>query len=293
MKKANVRNILEISRKSKWSVDDFNWDEPLSDDLDDKTKKKLGTAFLYISGIERLGAAAFRIHAKNVDSKDAAKVFEIFAEDEVRHADAELAMAKRLGLQWKDLPWSARRMFKLLQKDIESLPNKEIGRWLHNVNCSSIMFFEFGLDAIVLPVLKEMTNDKLQKRVWEKIDKDESRHLAMDYWLIENRYSRNKENKKNPVEEPLSSNLKLSYQKALLPAFLAARMVYVVPGFLPFVRLASKLPIKKEYIQDYMQRVEDVPKVAPHAMEVKSYRIRVKLIKKMLGGFVEDPMPIV
>jgi len=290
MKKANVRNILEISNKSKWSVDDFNWDQPLSDDLDDKTKKVLGIAFLYISGIERLGAAAFRIHARNVDSKDAAKLFEIFAEDEERHADAELAMAKRLGVQWKDLPWSARRMFKLLQKDIESLPDKEIGRWLHNVNCSSIMFFEFGLDAIVLPILKEMTNDKLQNQVWEKIDKDESRHLAMDYWLIENRYARDKKNKKNPVEEPFLSSLKLSYQKALLPAFLAARMVYVVPGFLPFVQLAFKLPIKKEYIQDYMQRIEEVPKVAPHAMEVKSYRVRAKLIKKMLSGFVEEPV---
>lgn len=290
MKKANVRNILEISRKSKWSLEDFNWDHPLSDDLDDKTKKDLGTAFLYISGIERLGAAAFRIHARNVDNKDAAKLFEIFAEDEERHADAELAMAKRLGLQWKDLPWSARRMFKLLQKDIESLPDKEIGRWLHNVNCSSIMFFEFGLDAIVLPILKEMTNDELQNQVWEKIDKDESRHLAMDYWLIENRYARDMKNKKKPVEEPFLSNLKLSYQKALLPAFLAARMVYVVPGFLPFTQLAFKLPIKKEYIQDYIQRVDEVPKVAPHAMEVKSYRVRAKLIKKMLSGFVENPV---
>ncbi len=288
MKKANVRNILEISKKSKWSLEDFNWEQPLSDDLDDKTKKDLGTAFLYISGIERLGAAAFRIHAKNVDNKDAAKLFEIFAEDEERHADAELAMAKRLGVQWKDLPWSARRVFKLLQKDIESLPDKEIGRWLHNVNCSSIMFFEFGLDAIVLPVLKEMTNDKLQNQVWEKIDKDESRHLAMDYWLIENRYARDLKNKKKPVEEPFLSNLKLSYQKALLPAFLAARMVYIVPGFLPFARLAFKLPIKREYIQDYMQRVEDVPKVALHAMEVRSYRVRDNLIKKMLSGFVPE-----
>jgi len=219
MKKANVRNILEISNKSKWSVDDFNWDQPLSDDLDDKTKKVLVIAFLYISGIERLGAAAFRIHARNVDSKDAAKLFEIFAEDEERHADAELAMAKRLGVQWKDLPWTARRMFKLLQKDIESLPDKEIGRWLHNVNCSSIMFFEFGLDAIVLPILKEMTNDKLQNQVWEKIDKDESRHLAMDYWLIENRYARDKKNKNNPVEEPFFSSFNLQLSEGIFARF--------------------------------------------------------------------------
>lgn len=288
MKKANVRNILEISKKSKWSVDDFDWDQPLSDDLDDKAKKNLGTAFLYISGIERLGAAAFRIHAKNVNNKDAAKVFEIFSEDEERHADAELAMAKRLGVEWKDLPWTARRMFKLLKKDIESLPEKEIGRWLHNVNCSSIMFFEFGLDAIVLPVLKDMTDDELQDKVWAKIDKDESRHLAMDYWLIENRYARDKKNKNNPVEESFRSNFNLQFQKALLPAFLAARMVYVVPGFLPFAKVAFKLPMKREYLQNYMKRVEQVPKAAPHAMEVKSYRVRAKLITKLLGGYAEE-----
>ena len=285
MKKTDVKNILKIAKQSTWSVEDFNWDEPLSKDLDEKSKKLLGTAFLYISGIERLGASAFRIHSKNVNDENAAELFELFAQDEERHAEAELAMAKRLGYEWKDLPWSARRMFKLLQKDLESLPEKEIGRWIHNVNCSSIMFFEFGLDSVVLPILKDMTSDNLQKKVWAKIDKDESRHLAMDYWLIENRYERNKERKENPVKDSLLSDIRLASQKALLPAFIAARMVYVVPGFIPFVRVGLEIPMKREYLENYMKKVEQVPKSAPHAMEVKSYRVRANLVNRLLGRF--------
>ncbi len=288
MKKTDVKNILKLAKRSTWSVDDFEWDEPLSKDLDKRSKELLGMAFLYISGIERLGASVFRIHSKNVNDEDAAELFELFAQDEERHADAELAMAKRLGYEWKDLPWTARRSFKLLQKDLESLLEKEIGRWIHNVNCSSIMFFEFGLDSVVLPVLKDMTNDKLQKKVWAKIDKDESRHLAMDYWLIENRYERNQERKENPVEGSLMSDIRLVGQKALLPAFIAARMVYLVPGFLPFVRVGMKLPMRREYFENYMKKVNQVPKSAPHAMEVKSYRVRASLIKRFLGRYSEE-----
>jgi len=52
--------------------------------------------------------------------------------------------------------------------------------------------------------------------------------------------------------------------------------------------VAFKLPMNREYLQNYIKRVEQVPKAAPHAMEVKSNRVRAKLITKLLGGYAEE-----
>ena len=59
---------------------------------------------LFTAGLERQAAKIFELNAHYITDKRAKQIFELFAIDENRHAEAEIRLARRLGVRWKDLP---------------------------------------------------------------------------------------------------------------------------------------------------------------------------------------------
>ncbi|MBV1881909.1 MAG: hypothetical protein KUG82_09765 [Pseudomonadales bacterium] len=278
----NIQNILDSSIRQKWSVSDFDWDSPVEmDDVSLKQQKNLGRVLLFISGIERVGAEFFRIHADYVDDPVASQLFNVFAEDEERHADAELEMAKRLGVKWMDLPWITRLTFKVIQRDLNNIRNSKYGSSVHRLGSTMILFAELGLDGIVMPTLRNGMNEPLQDQVWKRIDQDERRHIAMDYWLIENRYERNVahiiQNAGNSRKLPSIKNLRIPF--SLLSSVVTP--IIVIPGFLMVGGPAATMPVQAKFFKNYWELVKNVPKRAPHAPQVASYSAPTAFIKNI------------
>lgn len=278
----DLDHVLEATRKGQWSIDDFDWSRPL-EGAEHLARQELWDAALMIvftAGLERQAAKIFGLCAKYVDDPRAKEIYRLFEIDETRHADAEMLMAKRYGVGWKDLPLPVRVMFRYLRGNFER-PTQD----LYEFTSAQIILFEIGLDAILIPALKTMISDPLQAEVFRRIDIDESRHLAMDYWLLERRGLKIEE-MGNPYGRitlagapEVVRRLTRSWRRIM------TGMVLLPFGFTTMFRTAmtmTKRMVDPDRQEKYWNRVNAVPERAPHAMNLPQYRMGVEFQKKVM-----------
>jgi len=281
-KPINLETLLEVAKRGQWSVHDFDWSTPVQDRIawSSRKKKLLGRMLLMTAGFERLGVDAFMIHAKHTDDKVAKTIFQLIALDEQRHADAEVELAKRLGVIWGDLPSPVRLMFKRFGQDIRSASRKPISRLLHEFAASGVPVAELALDTLLLPALKKMSDDSLLMEVFKLIDRDEARHIAMDYWLLEEK-ARIQQQDKTP------GNMKKGGEK--IP-FRLSSIVAAAVGLIVFSWSVRDSALAGEDFKAYWDRLLKVPDKAPHSMEVKSFRNTVRFLESSVDFFARRPL---
>ncbi len=272
----NLDHLLETSKKGQWSPGDLDWDTPLqgAERLSRRERDLLGLVLLFTAGVEKLGAHAFRVNARNSHDPVVRELFEIIAGDEDRHAEAETRLAGRLGVEWEELPPFLRLSFRLLSRDLRRLQGKR-SRIFHEIVGTQIILFELGLDALWSPTIKEMLQDPFQNEVIRLIDRDEARHLAMDYWLLEQKgqgYQRTR----------------LSARKILrnLPVRLQSAAIGMA-AFLVFFWTVRDLDIKSERFDDYWNRVLAIREKAPNSGRFPPHRDTVTAIKQAVEFFSE------
>lgn len=271
----NLDRILEATRRGQWSVDDFDWSRPLegTEHLTKREKRDAGMALVFVAGLERQAARVFALCAEYTDDPRAREIYRLFEVDEQRHAAVELRMAARLGVHWRDQSLPVRWMFKTLAKNFDP-PSRAV----HEVSAATILLFELALDSILIPALKELIDDSLQAEVFRRIDLDESRHLAMDYWLLDEKgaYFQGRELREVLEEELGRSSLRQRVQGRLA---LWKTMVAFIVGFgansLAMRSLSKNLNDPKKF-EKYLSRVNAVPKKAPRALDVPGYRMGLK-----------------
>ncbi|MCW5829280.1 MAG: hypothetical protein KIT79_08180 [Deltaproteobacteria bacterium] len=270
----NIEHLLDLSKKGQWSVKDYDWATPIrdTDDLGPRERRMLGLVFLFTAGVEKLGAEAFRINAKNTRDSDVRELFEIIASDEDRHAAAETLLAERLGVEWEDLSPLIRMAFKKLSRDLRQMQDcpSRASRVFHEIVGTQIILFELALDALWSPTIKEMMRDPFQDEIIRLIDRDESRHLAMDYWLLDQKglgYHR-----ANLSPAGILLNLPIRLPSALLGG----------TAFLTFFWKMRSLNINSARFQDYWDRVIDIPTKAPNARCFPVHRNTVEILQQTI-----------
>jgi len=271
----NLDRLLESTRNGQWDVDDFDWSAPLegADGLSKRQKREAGMALAFTAGLERQAARVFALCAEYADDPVAAQIYRLFEADELRHAEAELRLAKRYGVEWSDQPWPVRWMFRELKKNFEP-PN----RGTHEVSSATIVLFELALDSILIPALKERVNDPLQSQVFRRIDIDESRHLAMDYWLLERKGEKfDGRELADVLQEEFGTPPWRDRARGQYRLYLT--MVAFLVGFgvngLMLKDLRKELQDPKK-IAKYLRRVAAIPGKAPLAMKAPAYRMGLK-----------------
>jgi hypothetical protein len=273
----DLDRMLETTREGQWSVDEFDWSQPLqgADGLSRKQRREAGLALLFTAGLERQAARIFRLNAQFVEDERAKQIYELFYDDEMRHAEAEIRLARRYDTEWEHLPFPVRWMFKTLEKNFDEADL----RGVHELSSATIVLFELALDSLLIPALKEKSSDELQAAVFRRIDIDESRHLAMDYWLLDEKGKvyqgrsieelfRARHGRDRSLRERIAGNYKmLRVLVALLAGF----------GTLDFVAPSMReSTMKPELMGKYLRRVRAIEKKAPHAMEVATFRTGLK-----------------
>ena len=86
----DLDRMLELTRRGQWSVDDIDWDTPLqgAEALDARKKYEAGLQLLFTAGLERQAATVFLLCVDYVDDDRAKKIYALFHDDELRHAEA-------------------------------------------------------------------------------------------------------------------------------------------------------------------------------------------------------------
>ena len=171
--------MLAKCTRDQWSIDDLDW-SLASPTLPRDKEEAVVQAFVDMSGIELLAGALFEVQRKKTTDPTLKNIFATFVADENRHA----AVAARLATHYNVHRYRAytesaaltrfRPHFLALVADT----SPEIAN-------AYITSGELILDVALLRSLDDYVADDMSHRAMHLINRDESRHIAVDFHMTE------------------------------------------------------------------------------------------------------------
>jgi hypothetical protein len=172
--------LVKISERQ-WALADIDWDAPGAEQITAQQWPGLKSFMADLVWIENVGARGFAAMANMAPTQTLADIYRYFHAEEQRHANAELALMRRWGmLEGEDLPEpnvNIRMAIEWLDRYADDMPLSVLG--------TVIPMLEVALDGALLKFLLDEVKDPVCHQVFEKINADESRHLAVDFQVLE------------------------------------------------------------------------------------------------------------
>ncbi|OBK49012.1 reductase [Mycobacterium kubicae] len=173
--------MLAKIKDRQWALADIDWDAPGAETIRPEFRPKLKAFMADLCWIENIGARGFAALAKKAPNATVAEIYRYFHAEEQRHANAELALMKRWGmLDDGELPEpnvNIRLAIQWLDTYSDSMPLSVLG--------TVIPMLEVALDGALLKFLLDTVEDPVCHQVFEKINNDESRHIAVDFAVLD------------------------------------------------------------------------------------------------------------
>ncbi|OBJ48108.1 reductase [Mycobacterium sp. 1423905.2] len=173
--------MLAKIKDRQWALADIDWDAPGAETIRPEFRSKLKAFMADLCWIENIGARGFAALAKKAPNATLAEIYRYFHAEEQRHANAELALMKRWGmLDDGELPEpnvNIRLAIQWLDTYSDSMPLSVLG--------TVIPMLEVALDGALLKFLLDTVEDPVCHQVFEKINNDESRHIAVDFAVLD------------------------------------------------------------------------------------------------------------
>ncbi|CAN5912541.1 hypothetical protein BH11MYX3_BH11MYX3_44100 [soil metagenome] len=171
--------MLDKCVRDQWSIDDLDWSVPPPEMTRDK-EEMIVQAFLDMAGIERLAGALFEVQREKTVDPTLRKIFSTFVADEKRHA----AVADRLSKHYDVHRYRA-------YTESEALANFRphflalVSNTSPEIANAYITSGELILDVALLRSLDDYVADDMSHQAMHLINRDESRHIAVDFHMTE------------------------------------------------------------------------------------------------------------
>ncbi len=171
--------MLDKCVRDQWSISDLDWSLPPPELTRDK-EEAVVQYFTDMSGIELLAGTLFEVQRDKTDERTLKKIFATFVTDEKRHSEIAARLADYYNVHryrvYKESPalTSFRPHFLALVQ--ESSP--EIAN-------AYITAGELILDVALLRSLDDYVADQMSHQAMHLINRDESRHIAIDFHMTE------------------------------------------------------------------------------------------------------------
>ncbi len=164
--------------RDQWTINDLDWDvtpRPLSR----SDEVAVCQYFKDMSGIELLAGELFRVQSEQTEDPTLKAIFESFVVDEARHS----AVAERLSQHYDVHHYQDYALNPHLERFAG--PFVEAAHHLPpDVAAAYITSGELLLDIALLRSLDDFVDDEMSHRAMELINRDESRHIAIDYYMV-------------------------------------------------------------------------------------------------------------
>jgi hypothetical protein len=240
----NLQRMLEMCRRDQWEVGDLDWSgkpRPMSK----SDEMAICQYFTDMAAIERLAAALFDEQMRRATDETLREIFATFIKDELRHAH----VAQMLG-DYYDVhrykPYyineHLRRFAPHFVSSVRFLPT-EIANGL-------ITSGELILDVALLRSLNDYVNDDMSRRAMELINRDESRHVAVDFYMLEHYTSDEYLAELSREHRPLVEHLQGAW--AMLHTSWYARPFFRAVFFEPMALVDPS----RERLQEAMKRIQ-------------------------------------
>lgn len=177
----DMDEMLARIKDRQWALADIDWDAPGAETISEEFRPRLKAFMADLCWIENVGARGFAALAKKAPTPTIAEIYRYFHAEEQRHANAELALMKRWGmLEDGEIPEPSvniRMAIEWLDTYGDEMPLSVLG--------TVIPMLEVALDGALLKFLLEEVHDPVCHQVFEKINNDESRHIAVDFEVLD------------------------------------------------------------------------------------------------------------
>ena len=263
----DLGRMLDRIQSRQWALADIDWDSPGAEQITDEQRPKLATFMADVAWIEQVGARAFAALAAKAKDPDLAEIYRYFHAEEQRHANVELALMRRWDMLDGDEPpepsISVRLAMDWLERYADSLPMA--------VLATAIPMLEVALDGALLKFLTDEVPDPLCQTVFELVNNDESRHLAVGFHVLE-----------VLGREPTYLHAVRLARVLLSPAAIAV-LPAAIPLFANATRSITELGLEEQRLYDAMARFDLVGKRNPVVRRNPTY-----LGLKEFGKIVAD-----
>ena len=214
----NLERMLQKCEAGQWQVSDLDWSLPPKE-LRREDEIAVVQYFTDMAGIERLAKALFEEQRRRETNSTLQKIFDSFVIDEERHA----LVAERLAKHYDRHHYHDYRTNpSLLRFQPHFL--RAIKSFTPEVANAYILAGELILDVALLRSIDDHVDDEMSHRAMHLINRDESRHIAIDYHMAEYYSS-------DEYQERLDSAPGKSVREVGRDALGLARMLYYAGPF--------------------------------------------------------------
>lgn len=175
----DLNRMLSKCREGQWRTEDLDWNRP-PPEMSPEKEMAVVQYFTDMAGIERLAAALFEEQQSRAEDPVLAEIFRTFVEDEKRHARcAELLAAH----------YDVHRLKQYRQNPVLLEFGHHFVRTLRYLSAEVATVYvtvgELLLDVALLRSIDAFVDDPMSSEVMARINRDESRHIAMDFYMTE------------------------------------------------------------------------------------------------------------
>lgn len=175
----NLESMLAKCRRDQWQVGDLDWSgtpRPMTRD----DEMAIVQCLTDMAGIERLAGELFETQRRRTDDPLLREIFATFVKDELRHAHVAQMLADFYNVHhYKHYVQSA-ALQKFAPHFIAAVREAPL-----EVANTFILGGELMLDIALLRSLNDYVADDMMRRAMHLINRDESRHVAIDFHMVE------------------------------------------------------------------------------------------------------------
>ena len=177
----DLDSMLQKIKDRQWALADIDWDAPGAELIEPELWAKLKPFMTDLMWIENVGARGFAALAKKAPTPTLKSIYEHFHAEEQKHANAELALMRRWGMLENDeIPppsVNVQLVITWLDKFSDGMSLSILG--------TVIPMLEVALDGALIKFITDEVKDPVAQEVFKRINSDESRHLAVDFEVMD------------------------------------------------------------------------------------------------------------
>lgn len=175
----DLEAMLDKCRREQWSVGDLDW-SGRPREMSRADEIAIVQYFTDMAGIERLAGALFAEQERKVDDPVLKEIFRTFVKDEVRHAHAAQMLADFYDVHGYRVYQQSAALRRFTPYFVDAI------RYLTpDIANAYITAGELILDVALLRSINDHVHDEMSERAMALINRDESRHIAIDFRMVE------------------------------------------------------------------------------------------------------------
>jgi hypothetical protein len=175
----DLQRMLRMCHEGQWKPGDLDWSQtPRAMTNDDEMA--VVQYFTDMSQIERLAGALFVEQERRAKDPVLKEIFATFVKDEMRHSHVAQMLADHYDVHRFRVYRPSRSLDKFYPHFIDAIRHLS-----DDVANAYITSGELILDVALLRSIDDFVDDPLSSQAMELINRDESRHIAVDYHMVE------------------------------------------------------------------------------------------------------------